>query len=81
LSRAPPETGLRGRRSECAALDRLLKNARSGRSQVLVLRGAPGSGKTALLDYLSRDVGGSLSGQDKADNDGSRREAHPTEQA
>ena len=41
---------LRGRRSECAALDRLLAGA-GGQSGVLVLRGEPGVGKTALLEY------------------------------
>jgi len=44
---------LRGRTPECAALDRLLLEAQAGRSQVLVLRGDAGIGKTALLDYLS----------------------------
>ena len=42
---------LRGRREECALLDRMLEGARAGRSGTLVLRGAPGIGKTALLDY------------------------------
>jgi DNA-binding CsgD family transcriptional regulator len=41
-----------GRRSECDVLDHLLAEARSGRSQVLVLGGEPGVGKTALLEYL-----------------------------
>lgn len=45
--------GLHGRRGECQALDRLAANARSGHSQVLVLRGESGIGKTALLDYLA----------------------------
>ena len=35
------------------SLDRLLADAQSGHSQVLVLRGDPGSGKSALLGYLS----------------------------
>ncbi|WP_203719186.1 AAA family ATPase, partial [Asanoa siamensis] len=43
--------GLFGRDFECAALDRLLAEARSGRSAALVLRGEPGVGKTALLRY------------------------------
>ena len=43
---------LRGRRSECVALDRLLDTVRGGRSAVLVMRGEPGIGKTALLQYL-----------------------------
>jgi DNA-binding CsgD family transcriptional regulator len=42
---------LRGRDPECATLDRLLDAARGGESRVLVLRGEPGVGKTALLDY------------------------------
>ena len=44
--------GLVGRRAECDALRDLLAAARAGRSQVLVLRGEPGIGKTALLDFL-----------------------------
>jgi DNA-binding CsgD family transcriptional regulator len=43
---------LRGRQRECAALGQLLFNVRSGRSRVLVLRGEPGIGKTALLEDL-----------------------------
>jgi hypothetical protein len=42
---------LRGRREECAVLDRLLADARAGHSGVLVLEGEAGVGKTALLDY------------------------------
>jgi DNA-binding CsgD family transcriptional regulator len=42
---------LRGRDSECAALDRLLDAVRGGESRAIVLRGEPGVGKTALLDY------------------------------
>lgn len=34
-------------------IDRLLAGAREGRSAVLVLRGEPGLGKTALLDYAA----------------------------
>jgi predicted ATPase len=44
---------LRGRRSECGALDRLIEAVRAGASRVLVVRGDPGVGKTALLDYLA----------------------------
>src|ERR1700749_1801850 len=40
-----------GRRSERGALDRLIDGARAGRSGVGVLRGEPGVGKTALLEY------------------------------
>ena len=42
---------LRGRRDECVVLDRLLDEARAGRSGALVLEGEAGVGKTALLDY------------------------------
>jgi hypothetical protein len=46
---APGGPVLRGRDDECAVLDRLLEEARAGRSGVLVLRGEAGAGKTALL--------------------------------
>ncbi len=46
-------TELRGRQSECATLDALVGQVRAGASQVLVLRGEAGVGKTALLDYLA----------------------------
>jgi DNA-binding CsgD family transcriptional regulator len=49
---------LRGRQSECASLDRLLEDVRGGESQVLVLRGDAGVGKTALLDYLAGSASG-----------------------
>src|SRR3954464_8844446 len=49
---------LRGRRTECDALDRLLAEAREGRSGALVLRGEAGVGKTALLQYLGERAGG-----------------------
>jgi len=41
-----------GRQRERAALSQLLCDVRSGRSRVLVIRGEPGIGKTALLDDL-----------------------------
>jgi predicted ATPase len=44
---------LRGRGGECGALDRLVEAVRAGASRVLVVRGEPGVGKTALLDYLA----------------------------
>ena len=47
-----------GRGSERAVLDRLLRVVRSGRSSVLVLRGEPGIGKTALLEYLLERASG-----------------------
>ena len=39
------------RDSECALIDRLIGDARGGRSGVLVLRGDPGLGKSTLLEY------------------------------
>jgi DNA-binding CsgD family transcriptional regulator len=42
-----------GRREECGALDGLLADVRAGRSRVLVVRGEPGIGKTALLGYAA----------------------------
>jgi DNA-binding CsgD family transcriptional regulator len=56
--RRDPESELWGRQVECAALDRLLATVRTGESQVLVLRGDPGIGKTALLDYLGQEPTG-----------------------
>ena len=50
--------GLAGRKAECAGLDRLLADARAGRSAVLVLRGEPGIGKTALLGYAAGRAAG-----------------------
>lgn len=43
---------LRGRSSECEALDRLLVSVQAGHSRALVMRGEAGVGKTALLEYL-----------------------------
>jgi DNA-binding CsgD family transcriptional regulator len=42
-----------GREAEQRELDSLLASARDERSAVLVLRGEPGIGKTALLDYAA----------------------------
>ncbi len=47
---------LRGRREECAVLDRLREEAQAGRSGVLVVVGEAGVGKTALLDYAIGSV-------------------------
>ncbi|MEU5346980.1 AAA family ATPase [Streptomyces sp. NPDC020766] len=44
--------GLRGRRGECGALDEVVARTRAGQSQVVVLRGEPGVGKSALVEYL-----------------------------
>jgi DNA-binding NarL/FixJ family response regulator len=54
--RRPAE--LRGRRRECEVLDRLLAAVRAGESRPLVVRGEPGVGKTALLDYLLEHASG-----------------------
>ncbi|MFC5665093.1 AAA family ATPase [Kitasatospora misakiensis] len=48
---------LYGRERERAAVDALLDGARGGRSGVLVLRGEPGIGKTALLEYAVAAAG------------------------
>jgi DNA-binding CsgD family transcriptional regulator len=47
-----PAGELRDRRPECDVLDRLLGAVRAGESRALVVRGEPGVGKTALLDYV-----------------------------
>jgi hypothetical protein len=49
---------LRGRRTECEVLDGVLDGVRLSRSAVLVMRGEPGIGKTALLDYLVEAASG-----------------------
>jgi AAA ATPase domain len=49
---------LRGRRSECQALEGLLDAARAGASSVLVLRGEAGAGKAALLDFVAEHASG-----------------------
>ncbi|MGO9487892.1 MAG: helix-turn-helix transcriptional regulator [Solirubrobacteraceae bacterium] len=52
----PP--GFRGRGNERALLDRLLDSARRDRGAVLVIRGEPGMGKTALLRHCVRQAAG-----------------------
>ncbi len=47
---------LRGRDRECETLRRLISDARSGESQVLVLRGEAGAGKTAMLAYAEEQA-------------------------
>ncbi|MGX7681743.1 AAA family ATPase [Jatrophihabitans sp. DSM 45814] len=47
-------SGLLGRRRECAAVDKLLLEARSRRSATLVVTGEAGCGKSALLEYVRR---------------------------
>jgi DNA-binding CsgD family transcriptional regulator len=49
---------LAGRTAECALLDRRLAGAHTGQSAVLVLRGEPGVGKTALLGYVAERAEG-----------------------
>jgi DNA-binding CsgD family transcriptional regulator len=49
---------LLGRGPECAALDRLLGAVRAGQSGALVVRGEPGVGKTALLEYAVEQAAG-----------------------
>jgi DNA-binding CsgD family transcriptional regulator/tetratricopeptide (TPR) repeat protein len=53
-----PGARLHGRSGECEMLDRLAADVRAGQSRVLVLRGEPGTGKTALLDYLAQRADG-----------------------
>jgi len=45
--------GLTGRARERGVLDRFVAGVRAGEGRVLVVRGEPGVGKTALLDYLA----------------------------
>ena len=51
-SRNEEQPRLTDRRAECAQLDRLIAAAHAGRSGALVVRGEPGVGKTALLEYV-----------------------------
>lgn len=48
----PTDRRLVGRDRECAALERLVAQAREPRGQMLMLRGDPGMGKSALLDHF-----------------------------
>src|SRR3954453_1735469 len=47
-----PQRGLLGRHSESTPLDRLADVVGAGESRALVIRGDPGMGKTALLEYV-----------------------------
>jgi hypothetical protein len=49
---------LTGRHAECDVLDRLVAAVRAGESRTLVVRGEPGLGKTALLEYLAGQASG-----------------------
>jgi hypothetical protein len=51
-------SGLTDRRVERGALDQLVNAVRAGGSRVLMLRGEPGVGKSALLDYLAGRAAG-----------------------
>jgi DNA-binding CsgD family transcriptional regulator len=53
-----PHSKLHGRRLECETLDSLVAGVRAGQSQVLVVRGEAGVGKTALLEYLLERTSG-----------------------
>ncbi|MDQ3822918.1 MAG: AAA family ATPase, partial [Actinomycetota bacterium] len=46
------------RSDECEVLDRLLDDVRAGESRVLVIRGEPGIGKTALMRYAAGQASG-----------------------
>ena len=56
MSQAWP--GLRGRSVDCDRLNALVTSVRAGRSQVLVLRGEAGIGKTALIEFLLESAAG-----------------------
>jgi predicted ATPase len=49
---------LRDRRSEREVFDRLLADVRAGEGRALVVRGEPGVGKTALLEYVAERATG-----------------------
>ena len=56
VARRPP--AFRGRARERGVLDKLLDRVHKGESAALVVRGAPGVGKTALLQYCARQASG-----------------------
>jgi DNA-binding CsgD family transcriptional regulator len=57
-SRTPDESGLIGRRQELDTVAALVEHARAGRSGVLIVRGEPGIGKSALLEDITRRAHG-----------------------
>src|ERR1700761_3944366 len=57
-SRDGENVRLPGRQAECALLDQLVAAVRTGESRVLVVHGAPGIGKSALLDYAENSADG-----------------------
>src|SRR5689334_12140538 len=50
--------GLVGRAPECTQIDQLIAAVRTGESRVLVVHGAPGIGKSALLEYAAVSASG-----------------------
>src|SRR5215467_15035439 len=58
MARKRLDTALLGRQAEIGVLDRLLAGVPRGQSGVLVLRGEPGVGKTALLEHASSSASG-----------------------
>jgi DNA-binding CsgD family transcriptional regulator len=58
MSSGAPRRRLRGRRSECETLDRIVASAKVGQSRALVLRGEPGVGKSALLEHVAGRAAG-----------------------
>ncbi len=58
-SRLSGATALIDRRRERDALDGLVEAVQAGESRVLVVRGDPGVGKTALLEHLAEQASGS----------------------
>jgi DNA-binding CsgD family transcriptional regulator len=58
LSPVGRATLLTGRRNERDVLDRLIDAVGAGESRALVLRGEPGVGKTALLEYVVEQASG-----------------------
>jgi DNA-binding CsgD family transcriptional regulator len=53
-----PAAKLVGRRTECGVLDQVVKAVRAGESRAMVVRGEPGMGKTALLEYVAGQASG-----------------------
>ena len=49
---------LLGRETERARIEALLARARSGQGAALIVRGEPGIGKTALLEYTEEQAQG-----------------------
>ena len=52
------DTPLIGREAQCQILDTLVATVRDGHSQVLVVRGEPGVGKTAILEHAIGSASG-----------------------